>query len=139
MKMIIPIALGTIGLIACGYVIYKRRSHKYEITDNFNNKEIQRVNTLSVEKILEWVDITLSGAEYDNKQFVVNILPNKATLEVFNGELPIAKKHLKSCYLIYIEDKNSSKTIARKLIIAPEIADELSCILRDKIFVIPVE
>lgn len=139
MKLTIPIALGTIGLIACGYAIYKRRAHQFKITDDFDGKEIQCVNTLSLEKILGWVDVTLSGAEYDNEQFVVNILPNKATVEVFKGKLPIAKKQLKKCYLIYITDKISSKTIARKLIIAPEVADELSCILRDKIFVIPVE
>lgn len=139
MKMIIPIALGTIGLIACGYVIYKRRTHKFEISDNFNDKEIQRVNTLSVENVLEWVDKQLSGAEYDNRKFVVNILPNKATLEVFKDKLPVSTKFRNNCYLIYIEDSSSSSTIARKLVISTDISAELSCLENDKIFVIPVE
>lgn len=139
MKMIIPIALGTIGLIACGYVIYKRRTHNFKITDDFDGKEIQRVNSLTVEKILEWVDRELTNPEFDDKKFVVNILPNKATLEVFKGELPISKKFINQCYLIYIEDKDASKTIARKLVIAPKVSDDLSCILQDRIFVIPVE
>lgn len=139
MKMIIPIVLGTVGLIACGYVIYKRRTHQFEISNDFDEKEIQRVNSLTIEKILEWVDRELSSPEYDDKKFVVNILPNKATLEIFKGKLPISKKFINQCYLIYIEDKDSSKTIVRKLVISPEISDELSCILQDRIFVIPVE
>lgn len=139
MKMIIPIALGTIGLIACGYVIYKRRKHQFEISDDFDEKDIQRVNSLKVEKILEWVDRELSSHEYDGKRFVVNILPNKATLEIFKEKLSISKKDVNQCYLIYIEDKDSSETIVRKLVIAPEVSDELSCILQDRIFVIPVE
>lgn len=139
MKMIIPIALGTIGLIACGYVVYKRRTKKFTVSDDFNNKEIQRINKLFVDKILVWVDSTLSAPEFDNKKFVVNVLPNKATLEVFKGKLPVADKYLNDCYLIYIEDNDNKKTIARKLVISPNVSEELSCILQDKIFVIPVE
>lgn len=94
MKMIIPIAFGTIGLIACGYVIYKRRTQQFEISDDFDNKEIQHVNLLTVEKILEWVDRELSSPQYDGKKFVVNILPNKATIEILKGQLPISNKYI---------------------------------------------
>ncbi|MCM1501311.1 MAG: hypothetical protein NC115_01430 [Bacteroidales bacterium] len=139
MKMIIPIALGTIGIIACGYVIYKHHSHKFEISDDFNDKEIQRVNTLSLEKVLEWVDRKLADTQNDNKKFVVNIMPNKATLEIFKDKLPVSKKDINSCYLIVIEEADSANMIERKLIISSEIADELSCLVNDKIFVIPVE
>ena len=88
---------------------------------------------------MEWVDRELSSSEYNDKKFVVNVFPNKATLEIFKGKLPISKKYINQCYLIYIEDKDASKNIVRKLVIAPEVSDELSCILQDRIFVIPVE
>lgn len=139
MKMIIPIALGTLGIIACGYVIYKRHSHKFVISDDFNDKEIQRVNTLSIEKVLEWVDRKLADNQNDNKKFVVNIMPNKATLEIFKDKIPVSKKDINNCYLIDIEETNSANIVARKLIISSEIADDLSCLAKDKIFVIPVE
>lgn len=138
MKTILPITLTTIALGACGYLCYKWYKRRKPVSDDFDHNEMQRVNTLYLEKVLVWIRAELEKPEFENKKFEVGILPNSLTLEAFKDKLQLSKRDLKKCHFIYIKEKESEKIVAHKLIIAANVAEELS-VINDKVYVIPVE
>lgn len=122
------------SLMIGGYLIFRSRR---KITDAFNSSEVQKINVLQLGEVMNWAINILNTREVENSAIEINILPNKATLETFKGSLKLKKKFMEHCYLIVILQSNN--VIARKLVIADEISDELRCISNNKIFAIPVE
>lgn len=134
MKTFITIAL-VIGL--CG-VLVRKAVNKKKITSCFNDDEIQRIKELMLSEVIIWADRKLNNYNTDS-ELEINILPNKATLEAFKGQLKLTPNLLKKSYLILILDKTNNKVLHRKLAIAYKISEELSEIKNDKVFVTPLK
>lgn len=138
MKFLVPVTIAA-AIIACGYVVYRRRQRRFIISDDFNESDIQRINILQMQKILDWADTCLSNTMFEDKKFTINVLPNKATKDAYEGKISLSKSDWDKVYLIYIEGVETKKMLFRKMVIAPQIDESLECLHRNKVFVIPVE
>lgn len=135
--MYIPITITAVAVVA-GYCYYRhiRKRPTEIVSDELDQNEIQRVGTLSIDNVLEWVNKSLENCQPASEELELNILPNKATLEVFKDKLDLNPKDLSQCYLILILDKEQQTQLKRKLVIAGIIGDGLEALSRDKVFVI---
>lgn len=134
MKTFITIAL-VIGL--CG-VLVRKAVNKKKITSSFNDDETQRIQELRLSEVVIWAERKLKGSDPDT-EIEINVLPNKATLEAFKGQLKLTPNLLKKSYLIIMLDKTNSKVLYRKLVIADRVSQELSEIKNDKVYVTPLK
>ena len=134
MKTFITIAL-VIGL--CGVLVRKAVNNK-KITSSFNDDETQRIQELRLSEVVIWAERKFKGSDPDT-EIEINVLPNKATLEAFKGQLKLTPNLLKKSYLIIMLDKTNSKVLYRKLVIADRVSQELSEIKNDKVYVTPLK
>lgn len=134
MKTFITIAL-VIGL--CG-VLVRKAVNKKKITSSFNDDETQRIQELRLSEVVMWAERKLKGSDPDT-EIEINVLPNKATLEAFKGQLKLTPNLLKKSYLIIMLDKTNSKVLYRKLVIADRVSQELYEIKNDKVYVTPLK
>lgn len=138
--MYIPITITAVAVVA-GYCYYRhiRKRSSENISDELDQSEFQRVGTLSLENVLEWVNKSLDNYQSPSEKLELNILPNKATLEVFKDKLNLNPKDLSQCYLILILDKEQQTQLKRKLVVAGMIGEGLEALSRDKVFAINLE
>ena len=128
-----------ISIAAISYCLYRISNSKKRLTNVLDETDIQRVKSLSMKSIIDWIDNVIGDTLEQYKKAYINILPNKATKEALKGGIDIPKKDLNKSILVIVLDKETKQVIKRKLVIPNSIADDLSAIRDGKIFEIPVE
>ena len=128
-----------ISIAAISYCLYRISNSKKRLTNVLDETDIQRVKSLSMKSIIDWIDNVLGDTLEQYKKAYINILPKKATKEALKGGIDIPKKDLNKSILVIVLDKETKQVIKRKLVIPNSIADDLSAIRDGKIFEIPVE
>jgi len=130
MTKILLIVLAAIAGIASGKVYTRSKSRK-----GLNDSDVQHIDCLKLEDVLEWCDRKLEK----NGKCTLRILPNDATLKIFNERLNLNEKDLSRCIYIIVIENGSQNILLKKLVIPNTISQELSIIKKGIIFTVPIE
>ena len=138
MSTYIIVGAAAVAAIMTAYYLTQRSSAPR--SPEFDDSEFQCLSELTIAEMLKWCDRKLDTGQYDNQKLSMCLLPNRASLDAFEGKLRLNRNDMQNCYLIVISDESAKKVLFRKLVVPLKIEEELSSVLsKGHVFRIPIE